>query len=65
MKGNHAVRTEQWRYIHYADGSEELYDHKNDPHEWHNVAGDEKNKNVIKNLKKYVPIENAEQVPDL
>ena len=24
--GNHAVRTEQWRYIRYADGSEELYD---------------------------------------
>lgn len=28
MKGNHAVRTEKWRYIQCADGSEELYDHK-------------------------------------
>ena len=26
-QGNHAVRTAQWRYIRYADGSEELYDH--------------------------------------
>jgi arylsulfatase A-like enzyme len=65
MKGNHAIRTERWRYIQYADGSEELYDHKNDPHEWHNVAGDEKNNDVIEKLKKYVPKENAEQVPDL
>ncbi|WP_182868265.1 hypothetical protein [Stieleria mannarensis] len=25
--GNHAVRSDRWRYIRYADGSEELYDH--------------------------------------
>jgi arylsulfatase A-like enzyme len=36
--GNHTVRTKDWRYIRYADGSEELYDLKNDRHEWHNVA---------------------------
>ena len=35
--GNHAVRTERYRYIHYNDGSEEFYDHANDPHEWHNL----------------------------
>jgi arylsulfatase A-like enzyme len=35
---NHAVRTEQWRYIRYADGSEELYDHEADPMEWTNLA---------------------------
>ena len=38
-RGNHAVRSERWRYIRYADGSEELYDHTVDPHEWRNVAG--------------------------
>ncbi|SFK90266.1 Arylsulfatase A [Porphyromonadaceae bacterium KH3CP3RA] len=65
MKGNHAVRTERWRYIQYADGSEELYDHKNDPYEWQNVAGDRKNNTIIENLKKFIPKENAEQVPDL
>jgi len=36
---NHAVRTEDWRYIRYADGSEELYDEKKDPNEWKNLAG--------------------------
>jgi choline-sulfatase len=35
---NHAVISERWRYIHYADGSEELYDTRNDPNEWTNLA---------------------------
>jgi arylsulfatase A-like enzyme len=35
--GNYSVRTERFRYIHYNDGSEELYDHSGDPHEWHNL----------------------------
>ena len=35
---NHAIRTERWRYIRYWDGGEELYDHRTDPHEWHNLA---------------------------
>ncbi|WP_395716991.1 sulfatase [Prosthecobacter sp.] len=39
-KGNHAVRDAQWRYIRYADGSEELYDHSKDPYEWTNLAGE-------------------------
>ena len=38
--GNHTVRSERWRYIRYADGSEELYDHSTDSHEWHNLAKD-------------------------
>ena len=38
--GNHTVRSDRWRYIRYKDGSEELYDHENDPHEWHNLAKD-------------------------
>ena len=36
QRGNHAVRSERWRYIRYADGSEELYDHETDPNEWTN-----------------------------
>jgi arylsulfatase A-like enzyme len=35
---NHAVRTEQWRYIRYAGGGEELYDHTKDEYEWTNVS---------------------------
>ena len=36
-QGNHAVRDERWRYIRYANGSEELYDHSDDPEEWKNL----------------------------
>jgi len=41
-QGNDAVRTEHWRFIRYADGSEELYDHRDDPNEWTNVITDAK-----------------------
>ena len=30
-KDNHGIRTERWRYIRHADGSEELYDMEEDP----------------------------------
>lgn len=45
--GSFAVRSERWRYIRYADGSEELYDHTHDPHEWENLAGDDGYDDVI------------------
>ncbi len=35
---NYALSTERWRYIHYRDGGEELYDIEADPHEWTNLA---------------------------
>lgn len=31
---------ERHRYIQYADGTEELYDHRSDPHEFTNLAAD-------------------------
>jgi len=34
--GNHTIRERSTRYIRYADGSEELYFLKDDPHEWQN-----------------------------
>lgn len=37
---NYSVRSEKWRYIRYANGSEELYDCEEDPHEWTNLAAD-------------------------
>ncbi len=39
---HHAIRTDRWRYIRYGDGSEELYDHQEDPMEWDNLAGDKR-----------------------
>lgn len=61
-KNNHALRTEDWRYIQYADGSEELYDEKADPEEWNNLAGDPKYIETINELKKHLPELNAESI---
>ena len=54
-KGNHAVRSDRWRYIRYKDGSEELYDHSKDPWEWTNLAKDGAYAQVISEHKKYLP----------
>ncbi len=35
---NTVVQSETMRYIRYEEGSEELYDHAKDPHEWVNLA---------------------------
>ena len=40
--GNVSLRTDHWRLIRYADGSEEIYDHREDPNEWDNLANMEK-----------------------
>lgn len=56
-KNNHAVRSDRWRYIRYADGSEELYDHSNDPWEWTNLAGKPGYKDIIEQHRKCLPLE--------
>lgn len=62
-QGNHGVRSESWRYIRYADGSEELYDMKNDPSEWRNLAGDVKYAGVIAEHRKWLPKVDLPPVP--
>lgn len=64
-RGNHAVRSDRWRYIRYADGSEELYDHQSDPNEWQNLAGQAKYQTTIETLRHWLPKTDAEQVRDL
>ena len=56
-RGSHSVRTERWRYIRYANGSEELYDHKDDPDEFTNlvVSRPSHAKTIIPGLKKWLP----------
>ena len=56
---NHAARSQNFRYIRYRDGSEELYDHRSDPNEHHNVAGDPKLASIKKKLSGYLPAENV------
>jgi arylsulfatase A-like enzyme len=64
--GNHGVRSENWRYIRYADGSEELYDMVKDPNEWTNLA-DSKNPEHVKiktDLAKWMPKNDAAPAPN-
>jgi arylsulfatase A-like enzyme len=62
-RNNHAVRTERWRYIRYADGGEELYDHSTDEYEWTNLATDPKYADVKKDLAQLLPTENKAELP--
>lgn len=54
-QGNHSVRSEQWRYTRYADGSEELYDMIKDPNEWTNLAALPEHAAIIAEHKKWLP----------
>ena len=50
-----SARSERYRYIRYPDGSEELYDHDQDPHEWNNLADDPGLSQIKANLKQWKP----------
>jgi arylsulfatase A-like enzyme len=62
-QGNHALRSERWRYIRYADGSEELYDMAADPHEWTNLAGHAEHSAVIAEMRRWLPQQDAAPAP--
>ena len=62
-RGNHSVRDNRWRYIHYVDGSEELYDHDNDPNEWFNLANDPDYLLIKSKLQKWLPKNEAVTAP--
>lgn len=52
---NYGVRSQQYRYIIYADGAEELYDHTQDKWEWTNLAGDPKYAEIKKKMRQQIP----------
>jgi len=53
-RGNAAVRSEQYRFIRYHDGGEELYDHESDPHEWKNLITSQEHAAVRKELASWI-----------
>lgn len=66
---NHGIRSENWRYIRYADGSEELYNMVEDPNEWNNLlapSGGGKNpaaRTRADQLAKWIPAVNRKPAP--
>ncbi|MEM8671357.1 MAG: sulfatase [Planctomycetota bacterium] len=53
--GNHSIRSRDWRLIVYDDGGEELYDHREDPNELRNLAGDPSFKATRDELIRWLP----------
>lgn len=60
---NHGVRTKNWRFIQYADGSRELYDMRKDPNEWTNLAQDPAYADVLAQHLKWLPSVNLKPAP--
>jgi len=61
----YSVRTERWRYTEWDGGKAgaELYDHNQDPHEWHNLATDAKQAGTIAELKSLLPKAATDETP--
>jgi arylsulfatase A-like enzyme len=52
---NYGVRSDRYRYIEYADGTEELYDHTKDKWEWTNLADNPEYAAIKKKMRKAIP----------
>lgn len=61
-RGNYTLRTKEWRYTRYFDGSEELYNEGDDPNEWTNLAGNPEYESLKQKFAKHLPTEEAPQV---
>lgn len=57
---NHSIRSKDWRYTRYSDGSEELYNHKNDPYEYTNLASNPEYDAIKKKLAIHFPSNNVD-----
>lgn len=63
-RGNYTLRTKEWRYTRYFDGSEELYSEANDPNEWINLAQNPAYAEIKSKFIPYLPQAEAAQVAE-
>ena len=63
--GSFTVNDEIWRYTIYNDGTQELYNLKNDPMEWENLIrlNDKKALVAKARLEKWIPVKSAPDLP--
>jgi len=54
--GGFGMSGKDWRYIHYANGDEELYNIKKDPYEWENLAMNPEYKPKLEEYRKHTPV---------
>lgn len=60
--GSYAISGRTHRYIHYADGTEELYHIESDPYEWTNLASRDDQQHRMKQFRQIAPKDFAERV---
>ncbi|MEM7785590.1 MAG: sulfatase-like hydrolase/transferase, partial [Planctomycetota bacterium] len=60
---NHSIRSQRYRLIRYADGSEEFYDLKTDPNEWSNLASSSEFAKLMDQHRKFIPDNNRMPAP--
>lgn len=60
--GSFGMSTEDWRYIHYSNGDEELYDSEADRYEWTNLAAKPEHLAKLKEMRALAPKTFAEKV---
>lgn len=60
--GSYGMSTEDWRYIHYSNGDEELYDSAADHCEWANLAAKPEHLEKLKELRALAPQSFAKKV---
>jgi arylsulfatase A-like enzyme len=58
--GNYAIISENYRFIQYNDGSEELYDLYNDPHEWYNIVKKPEHNEIVRQHREQIPLQRYE-----
>lgn len=58
----YSLRTREWRYIRYSDGSEELYNRRFDPNEWTNLALNPEYEAVKRAIAKWLPKKSAPEL---
>lgn len=61
---NHGIKSDRFRYIRYEDGGEELYDHRDDPNEFTNLANYQDYQEAKAKMKTYLPKVNAKWDPN-
>ena len=60
--GSFGISSKRWRYIKYSNGGEELYDIKDDPYEWTNLANEDLHQPTLKRLRSRAPTKFAKLV---